>query len=73
MIRGADKVGNWKPSSGLCVLRPRIKVDKMVPACCMRKVSGSIADTLFYKRLSLSSSMVSAAVRQYARQREENE
>jgi hypothetical protein len=28
-----------------------IKVDKMVPACCA-SFSGSIADTLFYKRLS---------------------
>jgi len=47
----------------------RIKVDNMVPACCERNFGGSIADTLFSMRLSLSS----AAVRKHARQREENE
>ena len=33
-------------------LRLRIKVGNMVPAC-LRNISGSIADTLFYKRLSV--------------------
>jgi hypothetical protein len=50
----------------------RIKVGNMVPACCECKPGGSIADTLFYKRLSLTS-ILSAAVRLHARQREENE
>ena len=50
-----------------------IKVGNMVPACCDRIHGGSIADTLFYKRLSLTSSGFSATVRHHARQREENE
>jgi hypothetical protein len=39
----------------------------MVPACCERNLGGSIADTLFYKRLSVGA-------RRFApRQREEKE
>jgi len=45
----------------------RIKVDNMVPACCERIHGGNIADSLFYKRLSVR------ARRSVTRQREENE
>jgi hypothetical protein len=48
-----------------------IKVDNMVPACCERHPGGTIADTLFSRRLSLSS--FERSVRFHARQREENE
>jgi len=44
---------NVAPSGGI-KRGLRIKVGNMVPACCECKSGGSIADTLFYKRLSLT-------------------
>jgi hypothetical protein len=63
--------------SGCCGGRISIKVDKMVPACCECNPGGSIADSSFRKRLSLTGygpkHGPSATVRHHARQREESE
>jgi len=44
-----------------------IKVGNMMDSCCGANPSGSIADTLFLKRLSLPRFGSSAAVRNHAR------
>src|ERR1700693_854905 len=66
--RRTDHLANVLACEGGITGGSSIKVDNMVPACCECNPGGSIADTVFQKRLWLPRYGPSATVRHHTRQ-----